>query len=213
MGRLIIHSCAGTLIALLGSGAAAYAQTGAYISVGVDYGIDVPVSDALGETDGFGIAFRIPRPDAWSAAWDFGSISSTLSRSLGGTNTALGSLSVRPVMAGAAYTWRAGRLEATAAMTAGVSIVGFELDDSGKGGVHRAFGAPSAEVESNVALAVQPKLVTWVDINPRFGIAASASYLRTRPELSITSGSTTLDRFRVKADTVRLSAGFVVKVY
>jgi len=210
VGRLTSFACT---CALLGSASAVHAQSGAYISVGADYGIDLPISDALGDSEGFGVAFRIPRPDAWSAAWDFGSITSTLSRSVGGTNAALGSLSVRPLMAGAAYTWRAGRFEATAVVTAGLTIVGFEIDESGREAVRRAFGAPAAEAESNVVLAVQPKLVTWVDMNARFGLTASVSYLRARPEVSIISGDTTLERFRVKADTVRLSAGAVVKVY
>jgi hypothetical protein len=213
VAQLILRSCAGALIVLFGTATAARAQTGAYISVGVDYGIDTPVSDDLGDTKGFGVSFRIPRPDAWSAAWDFGSVSSTLSRSFAGTPTALGSLSVRPLMAGAAYTVRAGRVEVTGALMVGVSLVGFEMDETGREGVRQAFGAPGAEVESGVALAVQPKLVAWFDLNGRFGLTATASYLRTRPELSIETGRTTLERFRVKADTVRMSAGIVVKVY
>lgn len=200
-------------MAVFGAANAAHAQTGAYISVGVDYGIDAPVSGDLVGAKGFGVAFRLPRPDAWSAAWDFGSVSSTLSRSFGGTNTTLGSLSVRPLMAGASYTVRAGRFEVSGLIMAGVSVVGFEIEDAGREGVRRAFGTTGAEVESGFALAVQPKVIAWFDLNSRLGLTATASYLRTRPELSIESGGTTLERFQVKADTVRMSAGIVVKVY
>ena len=42
----------------------AEAQTDSTISVGADYGVDMPRSSALKRTEGFGVAFRLPRPEA-----------------------------------------------------------------------------------------------------------------------------------------------------
>ena len=60
--------------------------------------------------------------EAWSAAWDFGSLSSDFVHAFNGPATDIGSLSVRPILGGVAYTWRGSRLEATAALTAGVTL-------------------------------------------------------------------------------------------
>lgn len=189
------------------------AQTDSNISVGVDYGIDMPRSDALERTEGFGISFRLPRPDAWSAAWDFGALSSDLVHSFSGPPDAIGSLSVRPLLAGVAYRWRMGRLEATTALTAGVSLVNLDLSDRGRELLRNAFRTGDAAADGAPALAVQPKLIMWFDINRWFAVGGTTSYLRTRPDITITMPTATVDEFHVNADMVRLSVGLVVKVF
>jgi hypothetical protein len=201
-------------VSLLGIVAAPVgAQTNSLISVGADYGVDIPRSDALERSKGFGVSVRLPRPEAWSAAWDFGSLSSDFLHAFSGQATDIGSLKVRPVLGGVAYTWRGRRLEATATLTAGVSFVSLDLNDRGRERIRTAFGPREASVESGPVLAVQPKLTLWYDTNGRFGLGGTAGYLRTRPEIAFVTTPTTVDDIHVNADRVRLSAGIVVKVY
>src|SRR5262245_49978144 len=164
--------------------APAGAQSDSLVSVGVDYGVDFPRSDALERTKGFGISVRLPRPEAWSAAWDFGSLSSDFLHAFTGQATDIGSLKVRPVLGGVAYTWRPSRIEATAMLTAGVSFVSLDLNDRGRERIRAAFGPSEASVQSDAVFAVQPKLTLWYDINRRFGLGGTAGYLRTRPEIA-----------------------------
>jgi len=196
----------------------ATAQTDSLVSVGVDYGVDFPRSDVLERTKGFGVSVRLPRPEAWSAAWDFGSMSSDFAHAFTGVasdigSLDIGSLKVRPVLGGVAYTWKARRLEATAILTAGVSFVSLDLNDRGRERVRAAFGPNEASVESDPVFAVQPKLTLWYDINGRFGLGGTAGYLRTRPRIAFVTTPATVDEIHVNADMVRLSAGIVVKVY
>jgi len=193
--------------------APAGAQTDSLVSVGVDYGVDFPRSDVLERTKGFGVSVRLPRPEAWSAAWDFGSMSSDFVHAFTGVASNIGSLKVRPVLGGVAYTWKARRLEATAIVTAGVSFVSLDLSDRGRERVRAAFGPNEASVESDPVFAVQPKLTLWYDINGRFGLGGTAGYLRTRPQIAFVTTPATVDEIHVNADMVRLSAGIVVKVY
>lgn len=202
--------CASLLLLLAGP---AGAQTDSTISVGADYGFDRPRSRALERTKGFGVSFRLPRPEAWSAAWDFGSLTSEFVHGFAGPATTVGSLSVRPFLAGVAYTWKSGRLEATAALTAGVSLVKLDLNDHGRERIRTAFGPRDATTESPPVLAVQPKLTLWYDINRWLAVVGTTCYLRARPTIAIVTPAATVDELHVNADMVRLSAGVVVRVY
>ncbi len=206
------RSPAVTLVWLLCSAGAASGQTGSYISVGVDYGVDIPVSDRLEVRDAFGLAFRLPRPDAWSFAWDFGSIESTLSHPVAGSVGPIGRLRVRPVSAGAAYTWTRGRLEATALVTAGVAFANVDLDAAGRERLVNAFNVSDVSADGGATFTVQPKLTLWLDLNRWIGLTTSAAYLHLRPRATL-SDDGTLERFRINADTFRISGGVVVKVY
>ena len=112
-----------------------------------------------------------------------------------------------------AYTWRRSRLEATAALTAGVSLVKLDLNERGRDRIRRAFGPRDAKAEGSPVLAVQPKLMLWYNVNRWFALSGTASYLRTRPDFAIVTSDATVDEFRVNADMTRLSVGVVVKVY
>jgi hypothetical protein len=195
----------------LGCGMAA-GQEGAYISVGGDYGVDIPTSDRLASKRAWGVAFRLPRPHGWSLAWDIGSSESTLSHSVNGTDGPIGTFRVRPLLGGVAYGWRRGRIETIAIVTAGVAFAGLDLDDGGRERFAAALATTSVAADGGPTLAVQPKLTTWVDLNRRFGVGVSAAYLYARPRVTV-SGSTQETRVDVRGDTVRLSAGVVVKIF
>ena len=201
-----------TLSVLLLTATAAFGQIGANISVGVDYGVDVPASDRLETKRAWGIAFRLPRPGGWSFAWDFGALESDLAHPVAGAVSSIGTMTVRPVLAGGAYTWSAGRFEASALVTGGVAFVGVELGDEGRARLKDAFRVADLHADGGPTFTVQPKLTVWYDINRLFGLTASASYLHLRPRVTL-AHDTDLEAFTVNAGMTRISAGVVFKIY
>jgi hypothetical protein len=209
----MLRSCGLLLLWLLVPGGIAWGQTGANISAGVDYGADVPVSDRLERRRAWGVAFRLPRPEAWSVAWDFGSVESTLSHLVAGSETSIGTLRLRPVLAGAAYTWTRGRVEATALVTGGVAFVSVDLDEAGRRRLVSAFRTQDVRADSKATFTIQPKLTLLFDVNRWIGLTTSAGYLSLRPRVTLSADGATLEQFRIDADAVRVSAGVVVKVF
>lgn len=201
-----------TLVVMLATAAGASAQSDSTVSVGVDVGADFPRSDRLEGSSGFGIAFRLPRPHGWSAAWDFGSIQSRLSHPIAATLASIGSLSVRPILGGAAYTRSFGRVEATLALTGGVALVRLDLDDSARERLRAAHGANDVRAERGVEPVLMPKATVWFDVNRWIGLTASGGYLFVRPTV-VLADTSELERVDVTADTLRISGGIVVRIY
>ena len=209
MPRQLIAVALGVLLL---TATAAFGQTAANISVGVDYGVDVPASDRVEAKRAWGIAFRLPRPGGWSFAWDFGALESDLAHQVAGAVSSIGAMTVRPVLAGGAYTWSAGRFEASALLTGGVAFVGVDLGDEGRARLRDAFRVADVHADGGPAVTVQPKLTVWYDINQRFGLTASAAYLHLRPRLTLAHDAD-LEEFTINASMTRISAGVVFKIY
>jgi hypothetical protein len=168
------------------------AQTEGNISVGVDYGVDIPMSDALDQRSAFGVSFRLPRPQGFSAAWDFGALTADLQHSVRGTDLAIGALTARPVLGGVAYSVRGSRVELTALVTGGISFSKLDLSDAGKLGIRAPSGVADEHAEGKVVPAFQPKLTLWIDLNRWFAVGGNASYMWQRPKLTLTNAAGTV---------------------
>jgi hypothetical protein len=200
-------------IVLLACASQVTAQTEGNISVGVDYGIDIPMSDALDQKSAFGVSFRLPRPQGFSAAWDFGALTADLQHSLRGNDVAIGELTARSVLGGAAYSVRGSRVELTAIVTGGISFSKLDLSDAGKLGIRAPSGVADEHAEGNVAPAFEPKLTLWIDLNRWFAVGGNTSYMWQRPKVTLTNAAGTVEEFKVNADMLRLSVGLVVRVF
>ena len=188
-------------------------QTDGNISVGLDYGVDIPMSDALDRGSAFGVSFRLPRPQRFSAAWDFGALTADLQHSVRGTDLAIGELTARPVLGGVAYSMRGSRVEVTAILTGGISFSKLDLSDAGKLGIRAPSGVADEHAEGKVVPAFQPKLTLWIDLNRWFAVGGNASYMWQRPKITLTNAAGTVEEFTVNADMLRLSVGLVVRVF
>ena len=115
-----------------------------------------------------------------------------------------GDLRVRPVMVGPAYTVVRGRVALSAAVVGGYSFnrVAAIVPD----------GGPAATLRVDNSLAWAPTATVAVDLSRRFGLVAQASYLVTRPTLTLRSGHLE-DRSRWKADTLAVQVGVVVGLF
>ena len=112
---------------------------------------------------------------------------------------ARGDLRIRPVMVGLSYTRIRGKLAATAALVGGYSFN------------HVASTTPaSSPVELRVenSLAWAPRVGIGLDLTRRVGFVTSASYLVTRPQVTVQRGALE-DRGHFRADTLIVQAGIV----
>lgn len=187
----------------------ASAQTGAYIALGPSVGANLSTSDQLSNTRSVGVAFRIPRPEGISFAWDLGSQTSDFSDP-DLADAPLGVFTLRTFLAGVAYAHRAGRLETVLTLTAGFASVGFELSDAGRAAFAPRFGAVTAHTPDNIA--VFPKLTLWIDLTNRFGLTVSGGYLLARPTMAVGGAGGGQD-IAVNADAIKINGGLVIKLF
>jgi len=189
------------------------AQTEGNISVGADYGVDIPMSDALEQRTAFGVSFRLPRPQGFSVAWDFGALTGNLRHSTQQADLIIGELTARPVLGGVAYSVRGRRVELIAIVTAGIAFSKLDLSDAGKLGIRAPSGVADEHAEGHVVPAFQPKLTLWIDLNRWLAVGGNASYMWERPRIALSNAGGRVEEFSVNADMLRLSAGLVVRVF
>jgi hypothetical protein len=187
----------------------ATAQTGAYVSLGPSAGANIAISDQLSNTRSLGIAFRIPRPEGISFAWDLGSQSSDFTDPAL-TDAPIGTLTVRMFLAGIAYARRAGRLETVLTLTAGFASVGFELSEAGLAAFAPRYGPVTAHTPDNIAAF--PKVTLWIDLTNRFGLTFSGGYVLARPTMAVGGPGGGQD-IKVNADTIKINGGLVIKIF
>lgn len=115
-----------------------------------------------------------------------------------------GDLRVRPVMVGPSYTVVRGRVAATAAVVGGYSFnrIASIVPE----------GGPPVTLRVDNSLAWAPTATVAVDLSRRFGLVTQASYLVTRPTVTLRSAALE-DRSRWKADTLVIQVGVVVGLF
>jgi hypothetical protein len=123
-----------------------------------------------------------------------------------GTAT-FGSVHIRPVMAGAGWSQPiGGRLSTVFAATVGYSWNGVDASDHAGGRPRLVVPSSVASIQNSLASEVSSRL--WLDITPRISVMAGVAFLRTRPEIALSDGSTR----RWNADQVRLQSGIAFTV-
>ncbi len=115
-----------------------------------------------------------------------------------------GDLRVRPVMIGPSYTVVRGRVASSAAVVGGYSF--------NRIAAIVADGSPAVTLRVANSLAWAPTATVAIDLSRRFGLVTQASYLVTRPTVTLRSGELE-DRSPWKADTLVVQVGVVVGLF
>jgi hypothetical protein len=104
-------------------------------------------------------------------------------------NGATGRLRLRPLAAGASYTWIAGRYSVSPRLIAGYSF-------------NRFTGAEG--ISARDSLVAKAEVQLWRDLSRRVGVLGSIGYLFARPEVSGRA---------VNADAIRAQVGIAYAVF
>lgn len=122
----------------------------------------------------------------------------------GGDHVVQGRIKVRPLMAGAGYTFVRGRWSHSLTVVGGPSFNGYSLDaKAASEGVTVAVGRSAA---------VRPALSIWFDANRRIALNAFAGYLVTRPRTTLVEQGQLVER-TLRADTAVMHVGVAYKVF
>lgn len=113
-------------------------------------------------------------------------------------------LRVRPVMAGLSHTTIRGRFATTVAVVGGYSFNRISTTESA--------AEPPVDLRVENSLAWAPVVTLGMDLNRKFGLMATASYLVTRPQVTITSAGRET-RSRLHADSLVVLVGVVVGLF
>jgi len=161
----------------------------------VDVGAAVGVQFGLAPKAGFGFTVG------------FGWFGADLLLDSQGFDGTVGSVDIRPLMAGLSYTWVRGRLATSVAINAGVSFNSADVNDE-----FRALFGPGATVELDMkdSIAVRPSVEVEYEITPKFAITGWGGYLWTKIDSSLT---TPVGRFEDEWNASSFLATVGVMVY
>jgi hypothetical protein len=179
-------------------------RSGAGASIGAIFTLDDEVEVG---SPAWGINFALKPEQGLGPIMGFGWYEGDLilSRATGDRN--VGTLRVRPVMAGIAYTWLTGRVATSVSLNLGVSFNSIDLDDQ-----YRDFFGPGTQVtvDASNSFAVRPQIRFEYEVAPKFGIFTSAGYFFTEFDNVI---ETPLGRFENEWDASSFNLFVGVMVY
>ena len=115
-----------------------------------------------------------------------------------------GTLKVRPVMAGLAYTARRGRSSASLSLVGGWAFNGLDIDSNS------ARSVLAVDVDNSTA--ARAGVSVWIDLSDRAAFNTFVGYLMIRPRVTFLEAGRFESR-TVRADVVLVSAGIAYKFF
>jgi hypothetical protein len=204
------------LLLLLAPGRPAFAQSTGRFALGTEFAMRLPTTDpttTVHGNKGPGLVWRFGHGETgWG--WQFGLswFSAGLDRSVGGHDTALGELRVRPVMAGYGYTRVVRRTSVTAAVIAGYAVTRMSLASEAENAYQDRLGAHGVTVDASNTFTAKPEVSVWYDLSKKVGLNVTAGYMIARPTVTVRS-SLGQDERRVRADMFMLRIGAVYSIF
>jgi hypothetical protein len=194
-----------TVAALLAMAPPLLAQERAPVSLGIGVSVVSPTSDAAQRNVKPALLLRLQGTGTVGPSIAFSWFSSAVRTAVGGDDTDLGKIVVRPVMAGVALARRSGRVTFTTSLESGYAFV--QIRDTGAAKrAYERLGAAGVGIRASGTLAWRTMLSAWYDISDRHGVVASVGYLGVRPEVT-TSSSLGESSRRVNLGSVVVTVG------
>ena len=207
-------ACSGALAMLLVAAAApCAAQENNSLAVGVNVSTRIAPDARVDATDSIGIKWRLGHGETgWGWTWGLGWYTTHVTRDIGGRETELGKLRIRPILAGYGYTHAIGdRVTVGADLLAGVAFCSLTITPEADDALH-GTGARSIRTNTSVTPVIKPQIGMWYDLGRRFGVGADLGYVMARTRITIDS-SIGRDASRVRADSFILSGGIVYRIF
>jgi hypothetical protein len=176
-------------------------RAGVGASVGGIFTLDDDVNVGVAYGFNFGLAPEPGLAPTFGFGWYEGDL--TLSGPL--ANRDIGTLRVRPLMAGIGYTWVHGRL-AGVSINAGVSFNSIDLSDE----LRNAFGPGTLSVDASNSFCVRPQIRFEYSVAPKLGVFTSAGFFFTEFDNEI---DTPAGRFENEWDASSFNLFVGVMVY
>jgi NTE family protein len=182
-----------------------------YIDVGVQFGALIPNSHDVKRDHGPGLVVRITRPSGISATAEYTGESFDVNGTVNGSNVGLGTVGLRTILGGVAYTKRLSQLEATAGFALGYGFGHFNVSDATRDEYARQ-GLYGLRADSSNALVLAPRVSLWQNLSNRWAVGVTATYVHSKPTVAVASGDVVRMQ-DIDASAVRVSAGIAFKIF
>jgi hypothetical protein len=189
-------------VCLLAGAAPASAQKDSVVTVGGAFSVYRSTDEHVSSPWGVGIVMRLRRSSGFGGTIGFNWIRATVDEPASGQDAKLGTLLVRPLMAGVTYTRQYAHFAVGGSLVAGYAFCGLR-ETAGAAEALASVGQPGAVFTVSNAFVYRPSFSVWWELGNRFGLLTSVSYIATRPEITTTTPTGTSRR------TVNFSAPFV----
>ena len=166
----------------------AAAQKDSVVSLGVGFSLYRPSDPLVENTWGIGLVARLRRASGFGATMGLNWFRGDVNRDIGGVETRVARVLVRPVMFGVGYTRQYGDFAVGGSFVVGYAFNGLR-NTGGASDAYAAMGQPGATFEITNSLVYRPTLALWWELGNRFALVTSVSYISARPELITTTPS------------------------
>jgi len=186
------------------------AQKGSSVAVGVvasiyratDANVDIPV--------GIGLIGRLRRTNGIGFTVGLDWYKANVQTDIGADRTFLGRVSLRPIMAGAGWTRQYSRFALNASLVAGWSFNSLRATSQAEA-AYAKLGQPGARIDVSNSFVFRPDFSLWYELNNRFGLLASLSYMASWPTVTTTTpAGVRHDRINLGAPMLTLGVSYGV---
>jgi len=204
----------GAFILLIGTAAPSWAQSEGRLAIGLGVSAKVAADDGTIGHSAVGLLWRIGHGgDGWGWRYGLSWYSTDLEQPVGDVApTEFGTLRVRPVLAGYGYARRIGPVLVTGRVMGGYAFNSFKLLPTFDDAYRRQLGATTVTADASNGLVVKPELSAWIDLGRKIGLHASAGYMVSRPDVTVSS-SLGRDHRHINADMLTLKVGAVYSIF
>lgn len=158
--------------------------------VGASVGVVAANDDEVSVGGTWGITFGSAPSPGWGIVGNLGWFEGDLELLTATGSEHVGTVRVRPVMAGVGYTWMRDRLATTAALTAGISFNSASLD----GRFRESFPpGTTLDLEVDNSFAVRPSVKVEYELAPKVGLFTALGYVFTKIDSRLVSPLGTIE--------------------
>lgn len=174
------------------------------LAVGASLGVSRPHADALRSRTTIGPLLRLGSSRGLGLAIGFDWFKSDFLTSAA-ADASFARVSVRPIMAGLAYTFATERVSVSPGVVGGVAFNSLGITDTGT-----AEGALAVEVDNS--LVWRPGVSVWIDPARRWAVNVTVGYVMTGLDLTLLERGR-LSKRRTSGDTLMLRGGVAYKLF
>lgn len=212
MPTLLAKACT-LLMAFVLIPAVARAQAGAALAVGAGINVYRPTSTQAEDFVAFSLVYRlVPERSGWRPTVGFNWYSVDMSADTAGVRHPLGTLRLRPVMAGYSYTHRMGIVALSASALAGYSFNAFRLSDPARLAYRNHLGVLLLNADAANSPVLKSELALWYDISERVGLVVSLAGIAARSDVTAVTDAGRR-RHAMRADAVKVLVGAVYGLF
>jgi hypothetical protein len=203
--------CLAVLLCVAAGVAPAFAQKDSMLTVGVAASIYRASEDEVENPLGVGLVARLRRSSGVGFTVGLDWFTSNVRTDIGGVETPLASLKIRPVMAGFGYTRQYSDFSISGSLVAGYAFNSISGTGAAQDAYATRLGLPGTRFGVSNCFAARPDFSIWWELGDHWGLLTSVSYMIARPTVTTTTSAGSSSRaFNVSSPMLTLGVAYGV---